>query len=100
VRAAAGRTETLKRSVRRAKRGTAPSEPNSIAAIPNPLLLQYTLLQEDQFLIYDIESTTERILMFPSEMGIQQLGTADTWFMDGTHSTGLFVLSFQLSIFH
>jgi hypothetical protein len=61
---------------------------------PNPFPLQYTQLQEDRFLIYDNESTTERILVFTSEMGIQQLGAADIWFMIVTHLTGLFVLSF------
>ncbi|XP_060554673.1 uncharacterized protein LOC132715654 [Ruditapes philippinarum] len=42
VRAATGQHESLKRSIRRVKRGQAPKEPTSINDIPHPLPNDYT----------------------------------------------------------
>ena len=85
---AAGRVDSLKRSVRRAKRGTAPSEPHSIENIPNPLPEVYnTLRQNGSFLIYDNGAQQQRVLVFASDKGLNLLGDTDTWFMDETHST-------------
>ena len=85
---AAGRIDSLKRSVRRAKRGTAPPEPHSIENIPNPLPEVYsTLRQNGSFLIYDNGAQQQRVLVFASDDGLNLLGDTDTWFMDGTHST-------------
>ena len=38
-------------------------------------------------MIYDNGSEQERVLVFASDDGLNLLGDADTWFMDGTHST-------------
>ena len=74
--------------VRRAKRGTAPPEPPSVENIPVPLLEVYTTMRQNgSFLIYDNGSPQQRVLVFASDDGLGLLGDADTWFMDGTHST-------------
>lgn len=90
VRAAAGQKDSLKRQVRRLKKGNNPTEPASISTIPHPLPVQYTKTSPEddrQFLIYDNGSESNRVLVFSSDIGLQLLAEADTWFMDGTHST-------------
>lgn len=88
VASATGRVDSLKRVIRRAKRGKAPAEPASIRDIPRPLPENYTTFRQDgSFLIYDNGSEQERVLVFASDDGLNLLGDADTWFMDGTHST-------------
>lgn len=88
VASAAGRVDSLKRVVRRAKRGTAPSEPATRQDIPYPLPEEYTTMRGDgSFLIYDNGSRHQRLLVFASGDGFELLENADTWFMDGTHST-------------
>ena len=90
VASTAGRVDTLKRSVRRAKRETAPPEPSSAENIPSPLPEVYTTMRENgTFLIYDNEFQQQRVLVFASDDGLGLLGDSDTWFMDGTHSTAL-----------
>ena len=42
VRVAAGKKDTLKRAIRRVKRGTAPPEPTTASDIPCPLPIEYT----------------------------------------------------------
>ncbi|XP_060603822.1 uncharacterized protein LOC132756709 [Ruditapes philippinarum] len=90
VRAATGQHESLKRSIRRVKRGQAPKEPTSINDIPHPLPNDYTTTNaenDEPFLIHDNASDTSRLLIFSSETGLELLGNAHTWYMDGTHST-------------
>ena len=88
VASAAGRVDTLKRVIRRAKRATAPPEPSSVENIPSPLPEVYITMRENgSFLIYDTESQQQRVLVFGSDDGLGLLGNSDTWFMDGTHST-------------
>ena len=88
VAAAAGRVDTLKRGVRRAKRGAAPPEPNNRSDIPHPLPQGYTTMRDDKsFLIYDNGPGDDRVLLFASDDGLELLDDAETWFMDGTHST-------------
>lgn len=85
---AAGSTESLKRWVRRTKRGAAPTEPNQMVNIPIPLPQEYSRTgQGEPFLLYDNSSLDHRILVFGTKEGLKQLGSADVWFMDGTHST-------------
>lgn len=100
---------SLKRLVRRAKKGKTPKNPDSIQTIPYPLPQEYTTTspEEDrEFLIYDNGSTTNRILVFSSDIGLELLSNADTWFMDGTHSTcpsqfsQLFVIRVPLGASH
>ena len=88
VASATGRVDSLKRVIRRAKRGKAPAEPASIRDIPRPLPENYTTFRQDgSFLIYDNGSEQKRVLVNASDDGLNLLGDADTWFMDGTHST-------------
>ena len=90
VRVAAGNKESLKRAIRRAKRDTVPAEPETISSIPFPLPESYTTTSSDsneRFLIYDNSFETARVLGYCSRVGLELLGEADTWFMDGTHST-------------
>ena len=60
------------------------------ASIPFPLPSQYRTTTEDSdepFLVYDNGSEDDRMLVFASNTGLQLLGSADTWFCDGTHSS-------------
>ena len=68
VAAAAGRVDTLKRGVRRAKRGAASPEPNNRSDIPHPLPQGYTTMRDDKsFLIYDNGPGDDRVLLFASD---------------------------------
>ena len=79
---AAGSKESLKQMVRRQKRGNAPKNPPTIEDIPKPFPVEYAGIK-----IYDNEQQDKRIIIFATEDGLRLLGAADTWFMDGTHST-------------
>ena len=56
--------------------------------------------------MYDNELPTSRLLVFASESGLNILDSADTWFMDGTHSTApgqfaqLFCVRVPLGVTH
>ena len=70
VASAAGRVDSLKRVVCRAKRGTAPQEPSSFENIPSPVPEVYTTMRENgSFLIHDNESQQQRVLVFASDDG-------------------------------
>jgi len=82
--------ESLKRSVRRKKRGNVPAEPAQVERIPHPLPSQYMTTSPDAqetFLVYDNGSLDARMLVFASDSGLQLLGASETWFCDGTHSS-------------
>lgn len=87
VAVAAGSLASLKRTVRRAKKGNTPAEPATIRDIPVPLPIDYNTHHDETFLVYDNEESQNRVLMFATNDGLDQLNNADTWFMDGTHST-------------
>lgn len=90
VRALCGQRESLKRTVRRAKRSKIPSEPQSASDIPHPLPDEYRCTGEDlssQFLIYDNGTNSDRMLVFASDIGLKVLAESDTWYMDGTYDT-------------
>ena len=93
ARAAAGQKNTIKRAVRRAKRGQTPVEPDCIQDIP-PLAEEFTTTGgEDnfRFLIYDNydegSPNNNRVLVFATEYSLKHLCKSDHWFMDGTFGT-------------
>lgn len=89
VRVKLGRTETVKRNLRRQKRGVLPAEPATLADIDISGQWAETGGPNSQpFLIHDSGSTAaERVLVFSSPTQLRHLATADVWFMDGTFST-------------
>ena len=84
-----GRTDSVRRNLRRQKRGILPAEPAALSDIdisdnwaetsgPNP----------QPFLIHDSGSAvSDRVLIFASPTQLRHLAIADVWFMDGTFST-------------
>lgn len=87
VRAACGDKESLKRTVRRVKRGNVPKEP---ASLQSPLPEEFRKTggtENSDFLVYDNGSETERMLIFGSDTGLRILADSDSWFMDGTYDT-------------
>ena len=101
VRVAAGKKDTLKRAIRRVKRGTAPPE-----LLTYRVHYQSSIQRLHKILVYDNELPTSRLLVFASESGLNILDSADTWFMDGTHSTApgqfaqLFCVRVPLGVTH
>jgi len=90
VRVAAGKTETIKRAVRRLKRGKTPDEPKKLSDIPE-IPEEYTTTggaDNLPFLIYDNYSEGEpndrRMLIFATDTGLKFMSESDEWFMDGT----------------
>lgn len=79
---AASSVKSLKQTVRRAKRGTAPKNPSTIRDVPVPFPVEFA-----SNVIYDNESPDNRILIFATNDGLRLLDSASRWFMDGTHST-------------
>ncbi|XP_060552384.1 uncharacterized protein LOC132713725 [Ruditapes philippinarum] len=79
---AASSVKSLKQTVRRAKRGTAPKNPSTIRDVPVPFPIEFA-----SNVIYDNESPDNRILIFATNDGLRLLDSASRWFMDGTHST-------------
>lgn len=90
VRVAAGRVDSIKRSVRRNKRAGAPKEPDSIPSIPHPLPENYQTTGGNDnmpFILYDNGSSDNRIILFGTDAGLNLIAENDTWFMDGTFGT-------------
>ena len=78
-----------------------------VAAGKKDTPIEYTKTpQNEQCLVYDNELPTSRLLVFASESGLNILDSADTWFMDGTHSTApgqfaqLFCVRVPLGVTH
>ena len=89
ARCAIGKVDTLKRNIRRHKRGGLPNEPQSLSQL---------VIQEEwtttggqgaePFVIYDNGiNATNRMLVFATECGLRHLCRVHTWFMDGTFSS-------------
>ena len=55
--------------------------------IPHPIPEEYSTRNDKSFLVYENGEETSRILVYASDDGLKLLDQADTWFMDGTHST-------------
>lgn len=93
VRVAAGKTDTIKRAVRRLKRGNTPPEPTSINDIPELPEAFETTGGPDKlpFLIYDNyvegQSNDGRVIVFATELGLKHLCDSSHWFVDGTFGT-------------
>lgn len=93
VRVAAGKADTIKRSVRRIKRGNTPPEPASISDIPElPEEYKSTGGADDlPFLLYDNheagQSNENRVLVFGTELGLRHMCDSDKWYIDGTFGT-------------
>ena len=83
-----GKTENIKRALRRQKRAALPEEPATLNDLHVTGEWATTGGQKSEpFLIHDSGSDrTNRILVFASEQQLRHLAVADTWFMDGTFS--------------
>ena len=79
---AAGTVQALKRFARRQKQNANEKEPTCISDIPIPLPYAYSLN-----ILYDKESSNERLIVYASDKGLKLLGESTTWFMEGTHLT-------------
>ena len=78
----AGTKDSLRQVVRRVQRGDRPKNPPSIEQIPVPFPNEYA-----EYLIYDNEDLSNRIIIFASDAGLELLGSSEKWFMDGTYFT-------------
>ena len=89
VRAAVGNMDSVKRTIRRQKKGSMPKDPTSLRELVIPE--EWTTTGEPDnytFLIHDSgPESANRILVFGSEKGLRHLCRSNTWFMDGTHCT-------------
>ena len=89
VRAAIGKLDSVKRTIRRQKKGSMPKDPASLRELVLPEEWTTTGDPFNQpFLISDsVPESTNRILVFGTEQGLRHLCRSTTWYMDGTHST-------------
>lgn len=89
VRVAMGKLDSIKRSIRRQKRGNLPKEPATLRDFVINAEWSTTGTDDDeQFLIYDSgPESYSRAVVFASEQGLQHLCRSNTWFMDGTFSS-------------
>lgn len=93
VRVAARKIPTIKRAVRRIKRGNTPLEPDSLRSIPELPTEYITTGGADNipFLMYDNfqegEDNSNRLIVFATFSGLKCLCDSDFWFMDGTFGT-------------
>lgn len=89
VRAVLGHTDTLKRTLRRHKRGHRPKQPASLQELDISDEWKTTGGENAQpFLIYDNEcDAAERIIVFATDECLSYLSSNNHWFMDGTFST-------------
>lgn len=85
VRGAMSSKETMRRTVRRQKRGLLPTEPASLQDLQVPDSMKCTTETSSQsFLIYDSgPAAPKRMLIFASNEQLRQLSIADRWFLDG-----------------
>ena len=93
VRVAAGKIPTIKRAVRRIKRGNTPLEPDSLRSIPELPTEYITTGGADNipFLMYDNfqegQDNSNRLIVFATFNVLKCLCDSDIWFMDGTFGT-------------
>ncbi|XP_060867443.1 uncharacterized protein LOC132942809 [Metopolophium dirhodum] len=83
VRNKIGNTDSIRRTIRRARRKNVPEEPRSMQFVL-PEKWKTTMGGESkEFLIYDSESEN-RMLIFATSRALTILSSASLWFMDGT----------------
>ena len=83
VRNKIGNTDSIRRTIRRARRKNVPEEPRSMQFVL-PEKWKTTMGGESKvFLIYDSESEN-RMLIFATSRALTILSSASLWFMDGT----------------
>lgn len=86
VRAALGKMESVKRTIRNHKRGALPKDPSTMQDLV--LEGEWTLHDGEEFLIHDSGTdSNNRILAFATEEGLRLLARSREWFMDGTFAT-------------
>ena len=81
-----GNISALKRNVRRVRRGALPKEPASLRELEIPEEWKTVGGDSDeQFIIHDSGSdfSNHRVIVFAADETLRQLGSADTWYMDG-----------------
>lgn len=85
VRVALGRTDSVRRTLRRQRRGALPAEPQSLLDVNIAGKWTQTSSQTSQpFLVFDNGPTSvERVIVFSSVEQLRHLAMADRWFMDG-----------------
>ncbi|KAL8574346.1 hypothetical protein ACOMHN_057338 [Nucella lapillus] len=83
-----GREDSVKRSLRNQRRGRYPAVPDSLQnLIIDGEWVQTSGPDPQQFLInHNGPDTDTRIIVFSTSEALQQLCTADTWYMDGNHA--------------
>lgn len=88
VRLKIGRVDSVRRTLRRQRRGALPAEPATLADVNITGKWTETTAQNPQpFLIFDSGTTSaERVLIFSSPEQLRHLAMADRWFMDGNFS--------------
>lgn len=89
VRAAVGKIESVKRTIRRLKKGSLPKEPASMREIE--LTEEWTPTGEPYrhpFLLHDSGPESDsRMLVFVTQQGLRHLCRSNTWYMNRTHAT-------------
>jgi len=79
-------SESLKRSLRRHKRGNRPLEPATLADVE--IEDEWATTGGDHprnFLIHDSGvQSADRVVVFATDEALQRLGRADEWYVDGT----------------
>lgn len=78
--------EALRKRIKRTRDENTVSEPQSLQDIDIPIHLR-TTMNGEQFLAKDIESGSERMLIFCTTSNLQHLQDAQYWIMDGTFRT-------------
>ena len=88
VRAAIGKAETIRRDIRRQKRGVRPKEPKSLAELNlDGVWITTGGADPKPFLIHDSgPDATNRVLVFASDECLRLLANSNHWYMDGTFS--------------
>ncbi|KAG7157461.1 putative Inosine-5'-monophosphate dehydrogenase 1b-like 14 [Homarus americanus] len=86
VRARAGKPDTIRRDIRRVRRGCRPKEPSSLAELH--LDEEWTETGGNNprpFLIHDSGAdTNDRVIIFATEASLRLLSRSSQWHMDGT----------------
>ena len=85
VRVQIGRVDSVRRTLRRQRRGALPPEPATLADVNITSRWIETAAQNPQpFLTYDNGAAfAERVIVFSSPEQLRHLAMADHWFMDG-----------------
>ena len=88
VRAAAGRQDTIKRTIRRHQRGKLPKDPPTLKELKiEDEWTQTAGPSPKNFLIHDSGSdASQRIIIFGTDEALRHLALTSTWFMDGCFS--------------